>query len=491
MGKRAASDAKLAGVSARRLRLLRRFIHEEVENSPISGLSVAVVLNNGFLWHAHVGKCSAQEDSPKVMHSTKFEVASVSKTFIGVAALWLHEQGYLDIEKPINEYLPYEVRNPTHHDVDITVKQLIIHTSSICDNFYNEFDESEVYTKNDGAQPLSGRCQTMDDFYKELLMVDGSKYSEATFLEDMPGEAYEYSNVASSLGAHICEVVARSSGVIEAEGTFDDLVHKAILEPLGVPKDNGAYLCSSFSGSAAAEMPAAAIPSDSASGEFARDVGLYTFPDYPNGGMIITSKDYARMLGAVMGDGSFGGKRILKPETVELLRTVQFENEDAKQAVSYFYEHRFGRELLGHNGGEEGIATEAYFNPETGVGFVIFANEGWDEEDTVTEVFQAIEEEILETFEPHDYTVGLARGGEDEVYSEEDAEDEDEDEDFSDWSDSEYENSGPLTERQNKALQRSRTAKRARACREEERATMRKSCRKTNRSTKKKRGTRS
>jgi hypothetical protein len=110
------------------------------------------------------------------------------------------------------------------------------------------------------------------------------------------------------------------------------------------------------------------------------------------------------------------------------MKEVQFEGEDNKSAIIFYFEEKAGRQMLGHNGGEEGIATDAYWNPETKVGFVIFANEGWDDDGAMEDHFLAMEEEILTAFEPTECVKGLSRG----VPGDEEEDQEGDEEDYSD-----------------------------------------------------------
>ena len=101
--------------------------------------------------------------------------------------MWMHEQGHLDVNEPINKFLSYEVRNPAFPDKPITILQLLIHTSSISDEHFWDLDEKYLYSKNDGTKPLSGRVATMDDFFRCLLARDGKLFHKATFGRRAPG----------------------------------------------------------------------------------------------------------------------------------------------------------------------------------------------------------------------------------------------------------------------------------------------------------------
>ena len=70
--------------------------------------------------------------------------------------------------------------------------------------------------------------------------------------------------------------------------------------------------------------------------------------------------------------------------------------DDEPQAVIWYYADDWGKWLLGHNGGDDGIDTDAFFNPETGVGFIAFTN---GDHDTYQRAMVAIETRLMATFD--------------------------------------------------------------------------------------------
>ncbi len=58
-------------------------------------------------------------------------IASISKTITATAVMQLWEQGLFELDDDVNDYLPFNVRNPNHPDVPITFRMLLTHTSSI------------------------------------------------------------------------------------------------------------------------------------------------------------------------------------------------------------------------------------------------------------------------------------------------------------------------------------------------------------------------
>ena len=76
-------------------------------------------------------------DSCQRRHITIHVIASISKTFVGIAIMKLVESGKLKLDDPINDYLPFEIRSPHYPEVDITIRHLVTHTSSLNDEFDN------------------------------------------------------------------------------------------------------------------------------------------------------------------------------------------------------------------------------------------------------------------------------------------------------------------------------------------------------------------
>ena len=75
------------------------------------------------------------ENKEEINEDTIFQIASISKTITGTAAMQLYEKGKLDLDQDINTYLPFKIINPYHPGVPITARMLLTHTSSILDNW--------------------------------------------------------------------------------------------------------------------------------------------------------------------------------------------------------------------------------------------------------------------------------------------------------------------------------------------------------------------
>ena len=101
----------------------------------IKGFGVAIVTGDTILYETGFGYANESEKIPYTSRSLQ-NIASISKTFLGLAILKAQEQGKLKLENPINKYLPFKVQNPYYPNIEITIRQLTTHTSSITDSKY-------------------------------------------------------------------------------------------------------------------------------------------------------------------------------------------------------------------------------------------------------------------------------------------------------------------------------------------------------------------
>ena len=101
----------------------------------IPGIATLIIKDNEVVWNKNYGYRNLQYQLP-VEDSTIFLMVSISKTILATAVMQLWENGMIDLEKNINNYLPsgFTVENPRFPSDTITVKMLLTHTSSILDN---------------------------------------------------------------------------------------------------------------------------------------------------------------------------------------------------------------------------------------------------------------------------------------------------------------------------------------------------------------------
>lgn len=128
-------------------------------------------------------------------------VASISKLVVAIGVMRLSEQGKIDLDRDVNEYLGWRVRNPAFPNASITLRALLSHQSSLRDTV-------------DYIVPLDGSLETV------------LANPKAWDVDHAPGTYFSYANINSPLIAAVLEGATGER--------FDRLMARLVLTPLGL-----------------------------------------------------------------------------------------------------------------------------------------------------------------------------------------------------------------------------------------------------------------
>ena len=343
------SQKEMEGNVYPHLERLDTIITEEMVAARVPGLSACIIKSDEIFWCNGYG--FADVDSERmVSHTTPFMLASISKTFVAVAAMHLQENSGFSIDTPINSILDFHVEHP-EDDTEITTKMLLSHTSGITDN-WSVLNAVVV----DGDSPI-----TLGDFLQSYLVVGGEQYnSRHNFTNDGVTESSVYSNIGVALAAYVVEV---SSGI-----SFDTYCNQHIFEPLQM--ENTAWHLADL------DENLLAIPYEWSLGNW-NAYQHYGYPDYPDGSLRTGAEQLATFLSMFHNNGSFKGVEIVSMASVEEMNTIYYPNLDSTQGLVWYRFDVNDETYTGHNGGDYGVLTEMGVR-EDGLGFVILMNSDGD-----------------------------------------------------------------------------------------------------------------
>lgn len=322
-----------------------KIITAEKNIQKMNSVAFCVVRNDSLLWADAIGYAN-KEKQIIATANTRYLIASISKTVTATAIMQLYEKGLFQLDDNINNYLPFKVVNPNYPDDAITFRMLLNHTSSISDNFMNSIN---LYCWGfDCPTPLG-------DFLYDFFSKDGKNYSKNNFCTYKPGEKANYSNCGYVFLGYLVEVIAQKP--------FDTYCKENIFEPLEMTKT---------------EWRLVNIPSDELAVPYSPLITpsspQYTFVDYPDGGLRTTAIDLSKFLRMIIMNGSFNGHEIIKPETLLLMKQPNVEMDGSSYGLGMFYIKNGNFYLLGHDGGELGVTTNMFYDPDTDVGAIVFTN---------------------------------------------------------------------------------------------------------------------
>jgi CubicO group peptidase (beta-lactamase class C family) len=328
----------------------------------IPGVAVCVVKDSNIVWTRTYGWASIEKGIP-VADTTVFILASISKTFIANAAMQLWENGYLDLDADINDYIPFSVVNPFYPDSAITMRMILCHTSSI-----DRRDENwgpDIVWNMDHPTPL-------DEYLEDYLDPAGSNYSPLNYLLEPPGTFYRYSNYAFALAGYIIERIVIDNDIASS---LEQYCQDSLFLPLGMTETSWFQSQLDTSNIAVQYVYSGGYQPN----------GFIGVPIYPCGQLRTSSIHLAQHMMAFMLYGKLNGVRILDSATVALMRTDQFPAvpepvpDDQMQGIGWykFYSTADNWEYWGHTGHFGGGAnTWMLFNPAERTGIIVLTNLG-------------------------------------------------------------------------------------------------------------------
>jgi len=270
------------GMSSEKLRASMDLVRDWLERGRITGAVLLVMRDGRIVLHEAAGWADRERQIP-MRTDHILSMRSMTKPLVGTAIMRLREEGRLRLEDKVSKYLP-SFDNPKSRD--ITIFQLLTHTSGI---------KGEIYTALGGTQYRTLR-EAVDDVGKR-----GPEFR--------PGTDYFYSDPGTStLGA----LIAERSGM-----PAEEYIRRNILEPL-VMKDS--FLVDDPASPLRARVAAAyRRGADSTWLRYWDNTMPAVVPFFrASGGLYATALDYARFMAAMVGRGSLDGARILLPASVEL-----------------------------------------------------------------------------------------------------------------------------------------------------------------------------
>jgi serine beta-lactamase-like protein LACTB len=291
---------------------IHRAVRRAMERARIPGLTVALATESGRIWSHGYGLADVENAVPATPQ-TVYRLGSISKPITAVAALQLAERGRLDLDAPVQTYVPEFPQKPW----PITSRQLLGHLGGI--RHYKNLEE--INSTRHYEDLLAPLAIFQDD---PLVAEPGTKFSYTT---------YGY----VLLGA----VVEKASG-----RRFLDYLRENIFQPAGMERIQ-------------ADSVHAIIPHRARGYRISKEGRLEncdladTSNKIPGGGLSSTASDLVRFALAVR-DG-----KLLQPATVEVMFTRQRLKDGGRTnyGLGWNLLEVKGVEHVLHGGGQQGVAT--------------------------------------------------------------------------------------------------------------------------------------
>ena len=308
------------------------------------GMAIAVVRDTQVIFAKGYGWADVEARRP-VTPQTIFYIASTTKSFTGLAAAMLEEQGRLDLDAPLSRYLPTaRLQAPLNPD-SITLRSLLSHTHGI-----------------EGDGPIIFRTAYTGEHTNDQLISLIAAHPPAK-----TGRDYVYGNLGYNIAALAMDVTLQQS--------WRDVLQRMIFGPLGMTSTS-AYVSRSPRDRLA--QPYRWEPTGFARAPYNKgDANMQAA-----GGLVSTAADMAKWLEAHINGGVVDGRRVFSASAIEEThrRQATFRRETGGLVVNGYglgwQIATVGTDtILNHGGGFLGFSTHMSFMPQRRIGIVVMAND--------------------------------------------------------------------------------------------------------------------
>ncbi|MBA3603610.1 MAG: serine hydrolase [Parachlamydiaceae bacterium] len=287
------------------------FMPLQIEQANIAGAVVAVVKDGGLVFAKGYGYADTAKKTLISPEMTLFRPGSISKLFTWTAVMQQVEQGKLDLDRDINDYLDFKI--PPAFDKPITLRDIMTHRAG----FEEALKDLIVGSSND-LHPLSEYLQ--------------SHMPSRIF---PAGVTPAYSNYATTMAAYIVERVSGQN--------FNDYVEEHIFKPLDM--NNSTF-----------HQPLPDALKTSMSNGYILGSGdpkpFELFQGSPAGALSTSAVDMTHFMIMHLQKGQYGNVPVLKPETIMQMHARQegWPKSMNAMCLGFYEQSQNGHRIIGHEG---------------------------------------------------------------------------------------------------------------------------------------------
>jgi CubicO group peptidase (beta-lactamase class C family) len=335
----ARGEVSTSHVYAEAVKKSRVLLDSLMEQESVPGLSAAVLVDGEVVWSEGFGYANLESRTP-VTPLTKMRIGSVSKPLTSVALGKLVEDGRLDLDAPIQRYVP----SFPEKRYEVTARQVAGHIAGI-----RHYEGDEFYSRTHYDSVEAG----LDIFERDSLLFE-------------PGTEYDYSSYGWNL---VSAAIEGAAGM-----PFLRYMRREVIEPMnlrhtvaGHPDSLISYRTQFYTRTDDGQVLNAPYVDNSYK--------------WAGGGFLSTATDLVRF-----GDAMIRAT-VLEPETVETLFTSleTSDGESTGYGLGWQVGTDDGRRTVGHSGGSVGGSTRFVLYPDQHVVVALISNLGGVEYDAAEE----------------------------------------------------------------------------------------------------------
>lgn len=308
----------------------------QLKQANIAGAVVLVVKDGQVLYAKGYGYSDVAKKTPVTVDATLFRPGSISKLFTWTAVMQLVQQGKIDLDRNVNDYLDFKI--PNTFSKPITMRNLMTHTPG-----FEEAIMGLIVSNPKDLEPLG----------KYLKTHLPARVFPA-------GTTPAYSNYGAALASYI---VQRVSGM-----PYEEYIEKNIFQPLNMQHSTFIQ-----------PLPANLKPLMSNGYMLASGKPLPFELVVPTGagGLSTTADDISHFMIAHLQSGQYNGASILSPATTAEMHTRQEYGESPAMngmCLGFYESNRNGLRIIGHGGDTIAFHSDLFLIQSANVGLFVSYN---------------------------------------------------------------------------------------------------------------------
>ncbi len=302
----------------------------------VNGLSIALVDGDELVWAEGFGFADIKKKR-KATAGTIYRIGSISKPITATAVMQMAQNGLIDIDKPLQTYLPeFSILSRFNATAkDVTIRNILTHHSGL---------------------PTDLR----KGMWTDATINSVAEQLQHEYLAYPPNMIFNYSNIGYTLLGHMLQKVSGED--------FASYMSGHLLKPLGmrstdyvVRSDMRSRMSRGYKGKKAVRLP--------------------KIRDLPAFSMYSNVLDISRLIRTYLQEGSLDGMIILHPDTAKKIFTIQNNDVALDMSVQYglgwYIKHatvKGAQRVVRHGGDTMLFSSEVMMLPENSLGVVILAN---------------------------------------------------------------------------------------------------------------------
>ena len=314
------------------------YVEAQMKTLKIPGLALAIVQGDQVIYVKGYGQ--AHPDGSPATSQTPFMIGSTTKSITALAVMQLVEAGKIELDAPVQTYIPWFRVADESASAQITVKHLLTQTSG----FSSAAGHLELAASDTSEQAIENSVRAL----KDVTLVRA------------PGEAYEYSNINYTVLGLVVQMVSGQS--------YESYMQKNIFDPLEMSHSFTSLDEAMRNGMSTGYLTVFGLP-------IAKDVP-FNRGNIAAGYLICSAEDLAHYLIAQLNEGHYGNVSVISPQGMDAMHQplVNTETPGDSYGMGWHVSWVNGVPAIWHDGDNANFSAVLMMDPQAKLGIVVLNN---------------------------------------------------------------------------------------------------------------------